>query len=115
MRNEVLASAGISTRERHSDSTAFIALAVHLVANRIAGPAISIIPWIPILRHKIRHHSVKARVPIVSRPREGEKVPYRNRRFGAEQLQPNRPAHGVDGGVDGFPESTGATIIRTNS
>src|SRR5689334_23880410 len=100
MSDEVLTSAGIRTRKGHADGTALVTLTIHFIPNSVTRATISIISRISVLRHEIRYHSVEARVPIVSRPCETEKVPYRDRRIGTEQLEANRSMLRNDGGVD---------------
>src|SRR3954464_4567693 len=97
---EVLTAACVGAGQGHADGAALVAMTIHLVTNGIAGTTVSIISRISILRHEVGDDAVKARVPIVSRPRERKKVPDGDRRVGGEQLQSYRTAHGVDGRVD---------------
>src|ERR1700674_2415691 len=101
---EILTAAGIGSGERHPDRSTLVAVAIHLVTYRVTRAAVSIIAWVAILSHEVWNHSVKACIPIVSRPREIEKVPSCDRSIGSEQLETNGSAHSVDGRVDGLSD-----------
>src|ERR1051325_8940536 len=96
MSYEVLAAAGVGTRQSHPDSAPFISMWIHFVSDGVARPAVAIVAWITILRDEVWNHAMESRIPIVSRPRQAEKVPRCYWRVITEQLELNWPAHSLD-------------------
>src|SRR6266545_2582529 len=92
MRNEILAAAGIGSRERHADGARLITDGVDLIADRETGPAPTVAPRITVLHHEVRHHAMptraveKATVDQVDERRDGEGC------FGGQQLDVERAA-----------------------
>src|SRR6266566_6430537 len=61
MRDEILAAAGVGTRERHADRADIVAHGIDLIADREPWPAPSITPGIAVLHDEVRHHPMPAR------------------------------------------------------
>src|SRR5687767_4472350 len=103
MSQEVLASTRVRSGECHSHRAPLVALAIHLVTDRIAGSTVAVVARIAILRDEVRHDAVKASVAVVSRASETEKIRDRDWSVGAVHLETERAALGVNGRIDLLP------------
>ena len=96
---EILAAAGVGTRESHPEGSPLVPMAVHLISNRVTGTAVAVIARIAVLNDEIGNHPMEARVPVVAGSGEGEKIIDGDGCFSAEELEMEIAFYRVDGSV----------------
>src|SRR5436190_11475646 len=68
MRDEILAAAGVGTRERHADRADVVTHGIDLIADREPWPAPPIATGVAVLHDEVRHYPMPARpVEIAAR------------------------------------------------
>src|SRR5689334_928079 len=99
-REEILASAGVRTGQRHSDCTTLVATRVQLIADRVARTPVAIAARVTVLGNEVRDDSVKLNVAVETAARERNEVRNGEWRILPKKLEGDRATGGFDAGTE---------------